>query len=93
MPRKPLMDDHTDEPYAYPCPDCQGGVRRLRLKTYYTRVKDQLITVPNFPAWVCDVCGRSEFDLRAMSWLDTMFSIPERRQPSPPNRRPDSRAY
>jgi hypothetical protein len=32
--------------------------------------------VPNFPAWVCDVCGRREYDEKSISWL-TMLLSPE----------------
>jgi len=37
--------------------------------TYFTWLNEELVTVPNFPAWVCDVCGRREYDARAISWL------------------------
>ena len=29
-----------------------------RLMTYFTWLNEELITVPHFPAWVCDMCGR-----------------------------------
>ena len=42
--------------------------------TYFTWLNEELITVPNFPAWVCDVCGRREYDERAISWLTMLLS-------------------
>ena len=39
--------------------------------------------VPNFPAWICDMCGKREFDERAISWL-TMLLEPQRGQANPP---------
>lgn len=54
---------------TYSCKECQAGIFRLRHVTYFTWLKDELITVPNFPAWVCDVCGKREYDQRAVSWL------------------------
>jgi len=37
--------------------------------TYFTWLEDELISVPDFPAWVCDMCGRREYDLQAMRQL------------------------
>ncbi len=56
------------------CPECQTGVLRLRYLTYYTWLSDELITVPNFPSWVCDVCGKREYDARAIKWLNTLLN-------------------
>jgi YgiT-type zinc finger domain-containing protein len=56
------------------CPECISGIMRLRYLTYFTWLNDELITVPNFPAWVCDVCGRREYDHRAVSWLNTLLN-------------------
>ena len=71
------------------CPECQAGVMRLQYLTYFTWLNQELITVPNFPAWVCDVCGKREYDERAILWLNTILS-PEagrrstaRRMPGP----------
>lgn len=46
----------------------------LRHITYFTWLNEELVTVPNFPAWVCDVCGRREYDARAISWLATILN-------------------
>ncbi|NCP16729.1 YgiT-type zinc finger protein [bacterium] len=59
---------------SYPCNDCQAGVMRLQFITYFTWLSDELITVPNFPAWICDVCGRREYDERAISWLSMLLN-------------------
>ena len=56
------------------CPECQTGVLRLHSLTYFTWLNSELITVPNFPAWVCDVCGRREYDPRAIKWLNTLLN-------------------
>lgn len=42
--------------------------------TYFTWLDDELITVPNFPAWVCDLCGRREYDARAVSRLNLLLN-------------------
>jgi YgiT-type zinc finger domain-containing protein len=46
----------------------------LQHLTYFTWLNEELITVPNFPAWVCDICGRREYDGRAITWLNTLLS-------------------
>ena len=54
---------------SYPCRECSAGVMQLRLLTYFTWLGEELITVPNFPAWVCDMCGKREYDEHAIAWL------------------------
>jgi YgiT-type zinc finger domain-containing protein len=56
------------------CPECHAGVLRLQYLTYFTWLNQELITVPNFPSWVCDVCGRRDYDPRAVSWLNTLLN-------------------
>lgn len=46
----------------------------LRHMTYFTWLGDELITVPNFPAWVCDVCGKREYDLHTMNKLSLLLN-------------------
>ncbi len=41
---------------------------------YYTWLGDELITVPDFPAWVCDICGRCEYDSTALTRLTLLLS-------------------
>lgn len=55
--------------------------------TYFTWLGDELVTVPNFPAWVCDVCGRREYDERAIAWLRALLN-PDAGKPSHKHRRP-----
>jgi YgiT-type zinc finger domain-containing protein len=70
--------NHPENPpenntYEAPCTECQAGVLRLQFITYFTWLNDELITVPKFPAWVCDVCGRREYDPKAINWLNTLL--------------------
>ena len=69
------------------CPECHAGVYRLEYLTYFTWLNEQLVTVPNFPSWVCDVCGRRDYDSRAISWLNTLLSPNAGRRPTPRHRR------
>ncbi|MFZ5910394.1 MAG: YgiT-type zinc finger protein [Chloroflexota bacterium] len=77
----------SDLPQPVPCNECQAGMLQMRLITYFTWLGEELITVPNFPAWVCDVCGRREYDEIAISWLTTLLS-PNTGKPTPRFRRP-----
>lgn len=61
-------------PSAFPCAACQAGVMHLQFLTYFTWLGDELVMVPGFPAWVCDVCGRREYDERAVTWLAALLS-------------------
>jgi YgiT-type zinc finger domain-containing protein len=66
------MTDVNNE--TFQCHECQAGVMHLQHITYFTWLNEELISVPNFPAWVCDVCGRREYDSRAISWLVTILN-------------------
>ncbi|MCG2785989.1 MAG: YgiT-type zinc finger protein [Anaerolineae bacterium] len=59
---------------SFTCHQCQAGLMNLQFITYFTWLDDELVTVPNFPAWICDVCGRREYDGRAVNWLSTLLS-------------------
>lgn len=64
----------VDLPQPVPCNECPAGMLQVRYITYFTWLGEELITVPNFPAWICDVCGRREYDERAISWLAMLLS-------------------
>lgn len=70
-------------PLAAPlaCLECGAGVMHLTHITYFTWLNEELVTVPNFPAWVCDLCGRREFDPRAVAWLNTLLDPATGRKP------------
>ncbi|MDP2965360.1 MAG: YgiT-type zinc finger protein [Pelolinea sp.] len=56
-----------------PCSDCSIGQMRQTTVTYFTFLSDRMITVPDFPAWVCDMCGKCEYDLEALDNLALML--------------------
>ena len=64
----------TNNPKSIPCNECPAGVMHMRHITYFTWLGEELITVPNFPAWVCDMCGKRQYDERAISWLSMLLS-------------------
>lgn len=72
-----MTNEEKPEVSAHPislCPECQSGVLHLQYLTYFTWLNDELITVPNFPAWVCNVCGRRENDRKAVLWLNALLN-------------------
>lgn len=78
----------SEEPLetSHPCNECAAGIMRLQFATYFTWLDGELITVPNFPTWVCDVCGRREYDSRAVSWLSILLN-PDAGRPAVSRRR------
>ena len=64
------------------CIECQSGIMHLQYLTYFTWLNGELITVPNFPAYVCDLCGRREYDRRAINWLNTLLKPEAGRKPN-----------
>ncbi len=65
---------NNKRPESFQCKECQAGMMHLEHMTYFTWLDEELVTVPNFPAWVCDMCGRREYDARAISWLVTILN-------------------
>src|SRR5450759_2077425 len=57
-----------------PCNGCQAGQMHMRYRTYFTWLADELITVPNFPTSICDLCGRREYDPRAVNQLNLLLN-------------------
>ena len=78
--------------YVAPCTECHSGLMRLKYLTYVTYLNDELVTVPNFPSWVCDVCGRREYDTRAISWLNTLLNPSAGKRPVPHRKRNQPRS-
>lgn len=70
---------------TFPCTECQAGQLHRHYLTYFTWLDDELITVPDFPAWICDVCGRREYDLQALNQLNLLLN-PNAGKPSPRQR-------
>lgn len=77
MTEKPI---YPPDP-VQPCPECQMGHLHRRYTAYYTWLGEELITVPDFPTWVCDICGRREYDTIALTRLSMILS-PDAGQPA-----------
>jgi YgiT-type zinc finger domain-containing protein len=94
-----MKDRFNSSDQTIPCSECQAGQMHRQYVAYYTWIGDDLITVPDFPAWVCDFCGRREYDMSALSQLSLILSpnagstpahrrqIPHHPRPKPKNPR------
>jgi YgiT-type zinc finger domain-containing protein len=86
------MTDERNPEIAYEsCPECQVGALRPGAVPYYVRLEGALVTVPSFPAWICDVCRHCEYDEDALEDLRIILgpaaqipslSAPRRRLPA-----------
>jgi YgiT-type zinc finger domain-containing protein len=65
---------NSNNEITIPCRECQAGQLHQQRLTYFTWLGEELITVPDFPAWVCDVCGRREYDVQALNRLSLILS-------------------
>ncbi len=77
----------TDPIPTQPCLRCQGGIKKLGSATLMTWLGNDLITVPNFPAWICDLCGHRTFDSHALAQLSMLLN-PEAGTPIQPKLHP-----
>ena len=77
-----------------PCSECNIGMMHKAKVTYFTWLADEMITVPDFPAWICDVCGKREYDVEALNNLALLLSpLPSQapgRKPAKPAPKSDS---
>ena len=62
------------------CPRCYVGRIEQRRVTFSTIVGGRLLNVPDFPAWVCDVCHAFMYDPQAVLRLNAVLAS---RQASP----------
>lgn len=81
-------DDQNTSLARYTCLECQAGIMTMKPRTYFTWLAGELITVPDFPAWVCDVCGRSEHDVQAIIRLNILLNPGAGHSSRSPNRKP-----
>lgn len=59
---------------SQPCLNCQGGRKHMQSVTLMTWLGNDLITVPNFPAWICDLCGHRNYDNQALAQLSMLLN-------------------
>lgn len=66
------------------CPQCHVGLLHPRKVMFFGTHRGEPVSVPNVPAWVCDVCRYREFDGVALSDLQLAFGRDEPIRSKPP---------
>ena len=56
------------------CYECRIGHYQPICQTYHSWLGEQFITVPDAPAFLCDVCGHTFFDPHFMRRMDTLIA-------------------
>ncbi len=56
------------------CPRCYVGRIKKGTLTLTTLVNGKLLSAPNFPAWVCDVCHAFMYDPKALADLNAVLA-------------------
>jgi len=62
------------------CPRCQIGYLQPEKATYAYVHNGMLLSVPNMPAWKCDICQYQEFDYDAITQVEALvghFGLPD----------------
>ena len=75
------------QPYLH-CSLCRIGTLRPKQVSYFKIRGGQIVSVPDFPAWVCDVCRYREYDPTALAELNFLLARKEARQIRPPRTAP-----
>ncbi len=83
-----MSDNDIFDLDQYICPECHTGYFQRDFVTYFTWLAEALITVPDFPAWVCDVCGRREYDGAAIAQLNILLNPAMGKTSRPNNPKP-----
>jgi YgiT-type zinc finger domain-containing protein len=65
------MDSESEPKFI--CPQCQMGTLQPKPVAFAQWFEGQFITIPNFPGWVCDICGACEYDAAALEQLETIL--------------------
>lgn len=68
------------EPARSTCPRCQIGLMRATQLPYTVIENGKLVSVPEMPARVCDVCGNRDFDRESVKRLYLMLGAARRRR-------------
>jgi YgiT-type zinc finger domain-containing protein len=72
-------------PASIPCSVCRIGQMRPAKVTYFAFARGRMITIPDFSAWKCDICGKCEFDIDALDQLALLLNPPIRTKDTAPH--------
>ena len=58
------------------CPYCYFGRIRPGKRSFTARTNSKPVIVPDFPAWICDVCGFTVYDPTSLMNLQRLLTRP-----------------
>ena len=67
--------DYRDE-YIH-CEECFGGLMKKNNQPYLYWTGKEMISIPNFPARQCDVCGWRKYDPQAVYRFHRIYGRPD----------------
>ncbi len=62
-----------DNDFAFYCPRCQHGRCYSGRATFARVIHGKMISAPDTPAFICDVCGYNEFEYGALMALTQLL--------------------
>jgi len=60
------------------CPHCYFGRIQPGKRSFISRVDGTRLVVPDFPAWICDVCGFTIYDPTSLLNLQRLLTSPSK---------------
>ena len=60
------------------CPHCYFGRIRPGKRSFAARTNGKPVMVPDFPAWICDVCGFTIYDPASLLNLQRLLMNPSK---------------
>ena len=75
------------------CPHCYFGRIQPGKRSFSARTNGKPVMVPDFPAWICDVCGFTIYDPASLLNLQRLLTNPtksyyQRSAPKTPKTKP-----
>jgi len=70
------------------CPHCYFGRIKPGKRSFSARTDGKPVMVPDFPAWICDVCGFTIYDPTSLLNLQRLLTNPSKprfNRPTPKN--------
>jgi YgiT-type zinc finger domain-containing protein len=60
------------------CPHCYFGRIKPGKRSFSARTNGKPVMVPDFPAWICDVCGFTIYDPTSLLNLQRLLTNPSK---------------
>jgi YgiT-type zinc finger domain-containing protein len=71
------------------CHTCHVGRMERGRVSFLKWLNGKLIVIPDFPAWICDICGSYEYETGALIELQAMLSLNQTERRTSASAHPD----